>query len=167
MPDDGRRYELHEGQLIMTPAPNTRHQEISANLFLALRRHVDARGLGTVLYAPLDVILSDTTVVQPDIVFIANDRRAAISQRGIEGAPTLVVEILSPSTTRVDREIKRRLYGIHGVPFFWLVDPDTRAIEVYALEHDAYRLKLSATGSEPVDLPPFNGLGLVPTSLWP
>jgi len=167
MPDDGRRYELHEGQLVMTPAPGTEHQRVSANLFVALRQHAHARGLGEVLYAPLDVILSNITVVQPDIVFVAFNRVDVVSRRGIEGAPTLAIEILSPSTRTIDLRTKHRLYAGHGVPFFWLVDPDRRAIEAYVLEHGAYRRSAVATGSEPVDLPPFSGLALVPTSLWP
>ena len=83
LPDDGRRYEIHDGELSVTPAPGTRHQIVSSNLYDIVRRHVKSRDLGLVLYAPLDVILSDTTVVQPDIVFVANDRQSLVSERGV------------------------------------------------------------------------------------
>src|SRR4030095_2540449 len=89
MPDDGRRYELHEGSLVMTPAPGTSHQRILRDLLVVLHRHVSAHGLGIVLPSPVDCILSDTTVVQPDLVFVATDRAAIVTQRAIEGAPSL------------------------------------------------------------------------------
>ena len=103
LPADGRRYEIHEGELSVTPAPSPQHQIISSNLFRVLDAHIGATGGGRVLYSPLDVILSHTTIVQPDIVYLDRGRLGAISQRGIEGAPTLVVEIISPSTTLTDR----------------------------------------------------------------
>ena len=106
LPDDGRRYEILEGELSVTPAPSPRHQEIIGNLFAALRAHVTDRGLGKVFVSPVDVLLSDTAIVQPDIVFVANDRLRMITSRGIEGAPTLVIEVLSPSTTHIDRQTK-------------------------------------------------------------
>src|SRR6266849_5052336 len=82
LPDDGRRYEIHEGELSVTAAPGSKHQIVSANVFRALDAHVRSHGLGLVLYAPLDVILSDTTIVQPDIVYVATDRIGRISERG-------------------------------------------------------------------------------------
>ena len=92
---------------------------------------------------------------------------ARASRRGIEGGPTLAVEILSPSTRTIDRVAKRALYARYDVPNLWLVDPDARTIEVFTLERGRYVLAVSATGSAPVDLPPFTGLGLVPDRLWP
>lgn len=167
LPDDGRRYEIHDGELSVTPAPSPQHQRCAANLFRILDTHVRAHGLGEVLFAPLDVILSDTAIVQPDLVYLASDRLSAISRRGIEGPPALAVEILSPSTTAIDRDIKHRLYARHGVPYFWLVDPDARVIEAYCREGSRYTLALRASGAAPVDPPPFQGLALVPMSLWP
>jgi Uma2 family endonuclease len=126
---------------------------------------------GLLLYAPLDTILADrpdeTSIVQPDIVYVAPDRMSLTSHRGIEGGPTLAVEILSPSTLRIDRVTKTRLYARYGVPVLWLVDPDARTIQAFALENDRYVLAATATGAEPVDLPPFTGLALVPDALWP
>ena len=103
LPDDGRRYELHHGELSVTPAPGTRHQGAIVNLITLLHEHVRSRGLGKVFVAPTDCILSNVTVVQPDVFYIAADRLSIISERGIEGAPTLVVEVLSPSTAHLDR----------------------------------------------------------------
>ena len=167
LPADGRRYEIHDGELSVTPAPNPQHQRVSASLFVVLRRHVDERGLGEVLYATIDVILADASIVQPDIVFLDHSRRSAISQRGIEGPPTLAVEILSPSTTAIDRTTKRQLYARYGVPYFWLVDPEARMIEALVLEGGTYVLAVRASGPRPVGLPPFPDLGLVVESLWP
>jgi Uma2 family endonuclease len=166
LPDDGRRYEIHAGELSVTPAPTPKHQTISIRLAVALFPRATADG-GTLYQAPLDVILGDTTIVQPDLVYVATDRLGRISGRGIEGAPTLAVEILSPSTRIIDRVTKTRLYTRHGVPFLWLIDPDARTIEAFVLERDRYALALTATGSDPVDLPPFAGLSLVPDALWP
>jgi Uma2 family endonuclease len=87
--------------------------------------------------------------------------------RGVEGAPTLAVEILSPSTAVVDRTRKRELYARYGVPYLWFVDPDTRELAAHVLESGEYRLAARVSGTEPVDLPPFTDLGLVPSSLWP
>jgi Uma2 family endonuclease len=167
LPDDGRRYEVHDGELSVTPAPGTPHQEVSGNLNEVLRAHVRERGLGRVLYAPLDVILADTTIVQPDLIHVDPSRDAFVTQRGIEGPPTLVVEIISPSTARIDRVTKTQLYARYGVPYYWIVDPDARAIEAYALAEGGYRLAATARGSAPIPLPPFPDLALVADSLWP
>src|SRR5438093_10743291 len=168
LPNDGRRYEIHDGELCVTPAPSLDHQIISARLFAHLIKWLETRPGGLLLYAPLDVILADrpdeTSIVQPDILYIASDRMALTSPRGMEGGPTLAVEILSPSTRRIDRVTKTRLYaryGVpflwlrYGVPFLWLVDPDGRTIEAFALEGTRYALAVAAAGPEPVDLPPF------------
>ena len=171
LPDDGKRYEIHDGELSVMTAPTALHQIVSANLFEVLCAHVKARRLGLVLYAPLDVILSDrpgeTTILQPDIVYLDNDRLDALHLRGVEGPPTLVVEIFSPSTAITDRTRKRELYARYGVPYLWFVDPDTRELAAHVLDAGEYRLAARVSGSEPVDLPPFTDLGLVPSSLWP
>src|SRR5438067_7308124 len=171
LPNDRRRYAIYDGELCVTPAPSFEHQIILSNLLRVLFRHVPEVAPGLVLPAPTDVILSDrpdeTTIVQPDILYIAPDRVALTSRRGIEGGPTLAVEILSPSTRTIDRVTKRGLYARYHVPHLWLVDPDARALEAFSLEGGRYVLTVSAAGGAPVDLPPFTGLGLVPDSLWP
>ncbi|MFH0944251.1 MAG: Uma2 family endonuclease [Planctomycetota bacterium] len=167
LPADGRRYEIHEGELSVTPAPSPQHQIISRNLFIVLHAYVKAKGIGEVLYAPLDVILSNTSVVQPDIVYLDSPRLGAISHRGVEGPPTLVVEIVSPTSTVIDRGAKHQLYAHYGVPFYWLVDPEGRVVDAYVLGPQGYSLALRAAGSDPVSPPPFPDLALVSTSLWP
>lgn len=138
---------------------------------MALRAHVKPQDLGLVLMAPLDVILSDrpdeTTILQPDVLFLDRQRLHLISERAIEGAPALVVEILLPSTAVIDRGRKRELYARYGVPYLWFVDPDTREIEAHVLDSSGYRLAARASGTDAIDLPPFTGLALVPASLWP
>jgi Uma2 family endonuclease len=158
LPNDGRRYEIHDGELSVTPAPTPRHQGISRDLFDALWAHVKAHRLGTLYYAPIDVILADTTIVQPDIVYLDNDRLSGITSRGIEGPPTLVIEILSPSTTAIDRHTKRQLYARFGVPHYWIVDPDSRVIEAYALAGAAYAVAAHAVGAADFSAPPFPDL---------
>lgn len=171
LPDDGKRYEIHDGELCVTAAPVPLHQMVSMNLEQILYVHVKTRGLGLVLHAPLDVILSDradeTTVLQPDIVFLERERLGLISSRAIEGPPTLTVEILSPGTARIDRGRKRELYARYGVPYYWLIDVDARDIEACVLRSDTYVVAARVSGHDPVDLPPFIGLALVPSSLWP
>ena len=166
LPDDNLRYEIHEGQLSVTPAPTPEHKESSGDLYSAVRHYVRSRGLGRLYYAPLDVILSDTTIVQPDLVFLDNSRLGQISARGVEGPPTLVVEILSPSTSRIDRVRKTQLYAQHGVPYYWIVDPRARTIEGYRLTGEQYEPAGRVAGSEPLALPPFPDLLLDPSSIW-
>ena len=167
LPADGRRYELHEGELSVTPAPSPQHQRILGNLNEVVRQHVKARGLGEVFFAPIDCILGETTVVQPDLVYLDTSRLPIVSGRGIEGPPTLVVEILSPTTTLIDRSTKRQLYARYGVPYYWIVDPEARTVEAYVLSEEGYQLATRAAGPEAVSLPPLPDLALVPASLWP
>src|SRR5690349_16462372 len=137
LPNDRRHYEIHDGELCVTPAPSFEHQLILSNLLRILFHHVPAVVPGLVLPAPTDVILSNrtdaTTIVQPDVLYIAPDRMGVTSRRGLEAAPTLVVEILSPSTRTIDRVVKRRLYARYGVLYLWLVDPDARVVEAFVL----------------------------------
>jgi len=170
LPDDGKRYEIHDGELCEMTGPNLLHQIVSGNLYVLLRAHVKARRLGIVLSAPFDVILSarptETTVLQPDLIYIDPSRRSALKMRGVDGAPTLAVEILSPSTAAIDRGRKRRLYQRYGVPYLWFVDPIGWDIEALALRAGEYTVVARVSGDQPVDLPPFTDLALVPSSLW-
>jgi Uma2 family endonuclease len=167
IPNDGRRYELHEGEVSVTPAPNTTHQRIVGNLYFTLREHVRRGGLGEVFLSPIDCILSDTSVVQPDLVFVETARLTAVSQRGIEGAPSLVVEVLSPSTLVIDRNVKGQLYARHGIPHYWIVDPEARTVEAFALAGTGYRPAGTLAGVGGLSLPPFPDLRLDPAGVWP
>ena len=166
LPNDGKRYEIHDGELSVTPAPGRMHQRVVLRLAMALDAHVTAHTLGEVNIAPFDVVLSDPTTVQPDILFVAGDRAAAFSDRGFEGAPTLVVEVLSPSTARIDRNIKLQLYARHAVPYYWIVDPGARTIDVHCLTASAYGAPERFGGDLLADLPPFPGLTLDPATVW-
>ncbi|MBI4591060.1 MAG: Uma2 family endonuclease [Candidatus Rokubacteria bacterium] len=167
LPADGRRYEIHEGELSVTPAPSLHHQRVIGNLYTILRQHVKSGGLGEVLLSPVDCILSDVTIVQPDLVYLDTTHGSLVSDRGVEGPPALVVEVLSPSTTEIDRSTKRQLYARYGVPYYWIVDAEARAVEAYMLSERGYQLSARAAGSEPVCLPPFPDLAFAPASLWP
>jgi Uma2 family endonuclease len=167
LPNDGNRYELLDGELFVTPSPAPRHQIILANLVRALDGYVQSRRLGMVLFAPLDVIFADTSVAEPDLVYLDNTRTSLISHRGIEGAPALLAEVLSPSTSRTDRRVKFALYARYQVPFYWIVDPEARTLEAYRLEGAGYILAMRASGTTPCGPPPFEDLGLVVDNLWP
>ncbi len=129
LPED-RRYEILDGDLFMTPAPTPYHQLVSRNLEFLLHRHVREHALGEVLYAPCDVVLSKTDVLQPDILFVAADRRAIIGEKYISGAPDLVVEVLSPSTADRDTDVKTKIYARFGVKELWIADPDAKTVAV-------------------------------------
>jgi Uma2 family endonuclease len=129
-------FQVIEGELIMSPSPNTYHQTISRNLCLIIGRFLEKKQVGEVYLAPLDVFLSETNVYQPDVIFIGKGNLARITDRGIEGAPDLVVEILSSGTARFDRGSKRKIYAQTGVTELWIVDPDVKSIQVYRLAQD-------------------------------
>jgi Uma2 family endonuclease len=125
-----RRFELIEGDLHMTPSPAVLHQKIVMAIAFELMKYNEARQAGTVLTAPLDVYLSETTVVQPDILFITGARKAIITENCIQGPPDLVVEVLSSATSSHDRITKKSLYGKYGVREYWIVDPPAKTAEI-------------------------------------
>ena len=167
LPADGRRYELHGGQLVVTAAPGTPHQRLVGRLFRLLQQHVEEHQLGEVFVSPVDCILSDTTIVQPDLVYIESARASLVSQRGIEGPPTLAVEILSRSTAQIDRGAKLQLYARHGISHYWIVDAEERRIDAYMLSEDGFRAAVRLCGSDGGSLPPFSGLVIAADTLWP
>ena len=126
---EGERWELIDGVLYhMAAAPNRKHQTASGNLFLLFSGHVRPSRLGLVYAAPFAVILPDASVVEPDLLFVSASRHHIITERACEGPPDLVVEILSPSNTRHDSEIKRELYARHGIPMYLIVDADAESV---------------------------------------
>lgn len=130
-PEDGRRHELIDGEHVVTPSPRTKHQRISMALGTRLHQHVREHGLGQVLAAPMDVVLSDVDVVEPDLIFVSNDRAGIVGEVNLGGAPDLLVEILSESTRRRDEITKRHLYERFGVREYWVVDPVLDSIKVH------------------------------------
>ena len=125
---EGARYELIDGVLIMAAAPNEAHQMVIGALGVRMYVFADDNGLGKVFFSPYDVALSDTDVVQPDILFVSNKRARIRTPANIQGAPDLVVEVISPSSSRRDWRDKRELYAKHGVKEYWLIDPINRII---------------------------------------
>jgi len=139
LPDDGQRYEVVNGVLYMTPSPGIAHQKISGRFFYYLFTHIEVAGLGTVLAAPTDVILSPKDVLQPDVFVVLNAGLEKIKELHVVGAPDLVVEIASPSTAIHDRNRKYRVYAKAGVPEYWIAEPGTRTVEVLVLEAGEYQ----------------------------
>ncbi len=138
MPEDGNRYEIIGGELVVTPAPIPVHQRVLKPVFRLIDGFVEARGLGEVFFAPLDVQLGEHDIVEPDLIFIARERLGIVERTRVIGVPDLLVEILSPSTRTRDEALKARLYAEAGVREYWIADPDERTLRVYALEGGRY-----------------------------
>jgi Uma2 family endonuclease len=155
LPNDRNRYEILEGELTVTPAPSTKHQSVSANLFKLLSKHIDDLNLGKLFYAPIDLILDATTILQPDLLVVFSARQHIITERAIEGVPNLVVEIVSPTTSRTDRVTKAQIYARHSVPAYWIVDPSEETIEIYLLEGEVFRPAVTLQGATPTIAPSF------------
>ena len=131
------RYELLDGELTMVPAPNLKHESVRSRLGRELINFIVEHKLGELFYAPCDVLLSNNDIVQPDLLFVSREREHLLSGgRNVQGAPDLVVEILSPSTAERDRGEKRELYSKHGVTEYWLVDPMAETVEIHRLQGD-------------------------------
>ncbi len=130
-PDDGKRHELVDGEHFMTPAPGTGHQWVAQRLNALLYQFVEANGLGRVYFAPLDVVLTRHDVVEPDLLFVSKQRLGIITAPNIQGAPDLVVEILSPTSRRHDEVRKLALYDRAGVTEYWLVDPEAETVKAF------------------------------------
>ena len=166
LPNDGKRYEILDGELSVTPAPAIIHQIILANLHRILAVHNSANPIGRILFAPADVLLARTTVVQPDLVYVANDRSQIITGRAIEGSPTLAVEILSPTTQNTDKITKAQLYAKYQVPHYWLIDPEHRTLEAYELAEDRYVLTTRVLYNDVFAPTLFPGLSFPIADLW-
>lgn len=132
-PDD-KRYELIDGKLVMTPSPISYHQWISKNIAFEIEKFARETGAGMLFLAPCDVFLDNENVLQPDILFISKERAGVIGRKNIQGAPDLVVEILSESTAYND------LYAKFGVREYWIVDPDGKTVEIHSLKNGAFVL---------------------------
>ena len=137
MPEDGRRREILEGDLLVSPSPNRRHQRIVSNLDRLFGR-LEVQGLGEGYVAPFDVVFDRHTVFEPDVMFIRRERLHIVTERNVSGAPDLVVEVLSESTRDMDLGPKLRAYGRHGVGEYWVVDPDANTVQVFRREGEAF-----------------------------
>jgi Uma2 family endonuclease len=131
LPDDGRHYELIEGELVLNPTPITRHQWIAGNIYYAIRNYFEDHHIGKTFMAPLDVVLADDVVLQPDVMVILRERFSIIGEKNIQGAPNIVVEVLSDGTRKWDETVKRKLYERYGVDEYWIVDPVIEVVKIY------------------------------------
>jgi Uma2 family endonuclease len=136
LPEDGKRHEIIDGEHYVSASPAPKHQIAVANLHLALGAHVKEHGLGLVMVAPLDVVLSDIDVVEPDLFFLSHESLRHLGEKFIGGPPDLAVEVLSESTRRVDEVTKRHLYERYGVGEYWIVDPLLESAKLYRLGDD-------------------------------
>ncbi|HTS71974.1 MAG TPA: Uma2 family endonuclease [Terriglobia bacterium] len=166
LPDDGKRYELVRGEAHLNPAPTTKHQLVSRRLVASLEIYLSKNPLGEILYAPLDVRLSSDTALQPDIIFVAKANAAIIKEDYLAGAPDLVVEILSPSTTAHDRIIKLPIYAEAGVGEVWFIDPQASTVEVFKLQRSKYLVEAALAGNRSLTSTLFPGWELPLSSLF-
>lgn len=166
LPNDGRRYEILDGELVVSPPPKTRHQEVLQNLFRVVDSHVRTHRLGRVYLAPYDVVLHESSVVQPDLIYVSNANLEIIGEDNIRGVPDLLVEVLSPSNPELDLRDKRQLYARRGVPWYWIVDPDERTVLELERRGDTYR-EVSRPGGHAVFTPIlFAGLNIPLAEVW-
>lgn len=150
MPDDGRRYEIHGGELVVVPSPLPAHQIAAVEVLTVLNDYRRRRG-GLALPAPLDIVFDEHDVVQPDVVFFRAERCHLVQPYAVTRAvPDIAVEVLSPSTAGVDRGRKMRMFAHYGVPEYWIVDPARRQVEVYVLADGAYRRAQAAPAGDTV-----------------
>ena len=166
-PED-KRYELLDGDLLATPTPNLKHQEVQFELGIQLGRFVKERALGEFFFAPCDVVLSDHDVVQPDLLFVSRERAHLLSGGdAVRGAPDLVVEILSPATAGRDRGYKHALYARHGVAEYWLVDPADETIAIHRLRDGALVVAHTFGRGQTLRSPLLAGFALDVDSVFP
>lgn len=138
LPEDGRHYELIEGELVLNPAPVPRHQWIIGNVYYALRSYFESHGGGRAYLSPVDVVLSSENVLEPDIVVLTADRMSLVGPKNLQGPPDIAIEVLSEGSRRKDEVTKKRLYERFGVDEYWIADPETETIKVYRRAGDTF-----------------------------
>jgi Uma2 family endonuclease len=167
-PDDGKRYEVIDGDLYVTTAPDLDHQEpvmaLGGYIWTYLREHP----IGWVYSSPVGLILDDKNGIQPDLVYVSKERSHILTRRGIRGTPDLIVEVLSPGTEDRDRGIKMRRFALAGVPHYWIVAPETRTLEAYRLrERERRYRRTGAYAAGEVFRPElFPGMEIAIADLW-
>lgn len=138
LPDSPLRHEVLDGELVVSPAPGYRHQRVLARLYVALHEAIQAPGHGEVLFAPFDVRLSRTDVVQPDLLVLLPRERRRLNAKFLDGAPSLAVEVVSPGTGRRDRGLEKVRYAANGLGEYWIVDPEEAVVDRFVLEGGDY-----------------------------
>ena len=156
-PDDGQRHEIIEGEHYVTPPPVIRHQRILLRLTYLMQNYLERHPVGEILFAPVAVLLSEFNVFEPDLLYLSNERRAQLTLKNLQGAPDLVVEILSPGTRSRDLRLKRDVYERTGVSEYWAIDPDRDVVDVFVA-------KAAGTFGDPIRL---ERTGLLTTPLLP
>lgn len=144
-PQDGQRHEIIDGEHLVNPAPDTYHQTLSRRIQFQLYAQIELQGLGEVFNAPTDLQLSETDIVQPDLIVVLKRKRTIITPRKIKGTPDLIVEILSASSADNDRVLKKELYRKASVSEYWVVDPDEQILDQFILRGEVYVLTDRAT----------------------
>jgi Uma2 family endonuclease len=166
LPDDGRRYEILDGDLYMSPSPGESHQRTVLNLATLLKSHVERLRLGRVYVAPFDILLSEFNVVEPDLIYVSTPKLSIITDKNIQGAPDLLIEVVSPWSVNRDNVRKRNVYARCGVPFYWLVDPQARTVTELELIGDAYAVLSVVTAQETFKPKLFPDLAITQDQLW-
>lgn len=167
LPEDGRRYELYDGEVFVVPSPILRHQIVLQRLWRVLDDYSQRTG-GLAVISPIDIVFSDYDVVQPDVVFFREPRLNAVRlDVPIRDAPDLAVEVLSPSTAGNDRGRKMRMLRLYEVPEYWIVDPIVETIEIHVLTDGDYKLVQTVSGSENVLARVLPGLTFAAASIFP
>ncbi|MBP7332183.1 MAG: Uma2 family endonuclease [Firmicutes bacterium] len=165
--EPGYRFEVLEGMLIKEPSPSVIHQRVSRRLQRILEDYFDACDPeGEIFNAPLDVTFHDVTVVQPDLFYVSGEQKLIVKDARVDGPPALVVEILSPSSSRKDRLQKLRIYREAKVRHYWLVNPEEKTLECFSLRNGAYTLVAAGLDEEVVEHPEFAGLSISLNALW-
>jgi len=159
LPDDGKRYEIVDGELLVSPSPNRRHQRLVGSFYRWLYRAEEA-GYGEVYVAPFDVFFDEHNVTEPDVLFVSNERLGIITENFVNGSPDIIVEVLSPGTRHRDEGVKLSLYARMGTRFYWMADPAERVIYRYELTADGFREQSPLKASDTLECPLFAGISI-------
>ena len=160
------RYELMDGELILVAAPSEDHQTVIMELGYRMHAFVRENDLGRVIQAPYDVLFTDTEVVQPDLLFVSKDRYHIRTPANIQGAPDLVVEVLSPSSSRRDWREKRDLYALHGVSEYWIIDPTNRLVWIMQLQDGVLEIDQTCADGDTVESTAIEGFSIEVADLF-
>jgi len=169
LPYDGKRHEIIDGEHVVTPSPMVRHQDVVGNVHFHIKAFLREHPIGKVFMAPTDVVLSPIDIVVPDLLFISSERRSILTAKNLQGAPDLVLEVLSDSTRRIDEVIKRKLYERFGVVEYWVADPAVDRLRIYRRDGDVFAraVELSAEAGDSLTTRLLPGLAVPLAEIFP